>query len=393
MTKKDTKRAAAGDAAEASRGEDGAAERTAAGPAPFRNALDYLDEWFGVVEPPAPDAGDRVGLLHHLLARTEASLAAGRTLPLEEYVRGNGLDLLDRLLLLALLRAAHEPEGDGGVAQARLLGSFGAETLSNRRPVLARLETAGKLRDLGAVHCFTSPNRSQRQYRLAPWLVEPLTTGAGSLEGLPELAADPIEELEHLRGDVIRVVEALAMDATAPILLWQAPAEGRPGWDHLALRRWKLDRRLEAAARSESSPVGAEIRRLGLEGIERIAWAFLLHDAQESPLGVTMPLLVRFAGRAPDPEAAARKLVGPGSRLAAHGCVRFSRADGPYLAKVVWLSREASLRVFPWSRDAFVVRPGKDGEPTATVPRRFGFDVTGAAKEDRAAAEAGRGTR
>ena len=183
------------------------------------------------------------------------------------------------------------------------------------------------------------------------------------------------------------------MDATAPILLWQAPAEGRPGWDHLALRRWKLDRRLEASVRSESSPVGAEIRRLGLEGAERLAWALLLHDAQADPVGVAMPLLVRFTGRVPDPEAEARRLVGPGSKLAAHDGVRFNRADGPYLARVAWLSREASLRVVPWSRDAFAVRTGTDGEPTTTVPRRFGFDVGGAMKEDRAAADAGREVR
>jgi hypothetical protein len=223
--------------------------------------------------------------------------------------------------------------------------------------------------------------------------VEPLTTGAGDPEGLPRISEDATEALQELRFEVARVVEAVGMDSTKPIVMWQAPAEGREGWDPVALRRRRLAARLEASVRCATSPAGAEIRRLGLEGDERLAWAFLLHDAQADPVGVAVPLLVRFAGRFRDPEAEARRLVGPGSKLAGGDCVRFNRSDGPFLGRLVWLSREASMRVVPWSRDAFVVRMTTDGEPVAGATRRLGFDVGGAMKEDRAAAAAGREAR
>lgn len=367
-------------------------------PVPFADALEYLDAWFAVLEPSREDVGglaplgripsfdERAGYLSFLLARTERSVAAGLDLPFESWVRRHELDLVDRLVLLALLRAALHPEGDGGLLLPRLLRDLGADSLGRQHRVLSRVETAGRLRDLGAVHCYPYPSRSQRTFRLAPWLAGPLTTGEGDLEGLPEISVDPNEELQVLRNEAVRVVEAVAMDTTTSILLWQAPAEGRPGWDHVALRRRRLASRLEASARSATSPVGAELRRLGLEGEERLAWAFLLHDAQQDPVGVMVPLLVRLAGRTSDPEAAAERLLGPGSKLAANDCVRFSRADGPFLARLAWLSREASARVVPWPRDAFAVQPGSNGEPVVATRRVFGFDARGVRREDRAAA-------
>ena len=76
-------------------------------------------------------------------------------------------------------------------------------------------------------------------------------------------------------------------------------------------------------------------------------------------------------------------------KLGAADCVRFNRADGPFLGRVAWLSREASARVVPWPRDAFSVRTGADGEPVVSVPRAFGFDNRGAKREDRAATAGG----
>ena len=370
-------------------------------PRPFRDPFDYLEAWFALVEPgfaegeaPAelgriPSFDRRLGYLHFLAARTAKTIEAGVDLPFERYAARHELDVVDRLVLLALLRATHDPVAEEGLFLPSLLRALGADSLSRQHEVLSRLEIAGRLRDLGAVHCYPNANRSRRLYRLAPWLAEPLTTGGGSEQGLPEIPVDPNEAMHELRTEACRVVEALGMDPARPNLHWQVPAEGRSGWDHVGLRRLRLLNRLEASARNEACAVGAEIRRLGLVGQERLAWAFLLHDAQQDPVGVAVPLLVRFSGRVPDPEAAAARLLGPSSKLGAADCVRFNRADGPFLARVAWLSREASARVVPWPRDAFSVRTGADGEPVVSVPRAFGFDNRGAKREDRAATAGG----
>lgn len=364
---------------------------------PFHGAFDYLDAWFALLEPPnggeeaggrhgrIPSFDERHGHLHFLIARTAKSVAAGADLPFETFVRRHDLDLLDRLVLLALLCAAHDPASEGGLAVARLLQALGAASLDRQLHVLSRLETAGRLRDLGAVHCHPNPNRSHHLFRVAPWLVEPLTTGCGDVAGLPEISVDTTEEMDELRRQAYAVVQALSMDTTQPILIWQAPAEGRPGWDHFALRRRRLTARLEASVRAAKTPVGAEIRRLGLGGEERLAWAFLLHDAQADPVGIPVPTLLRLVGRLPDVAAAAESLLGPASKLGANDCLRFNRPDGPLLSRLVWLSREASGRVVPWQRDAFAVVPGPNGEPVSVTPRSVGFNSRGAATEDHAA--------
>ena len=138
------------------------------GPTPFKGCLDYLDAWFALlgpareeVETPAtlgriPDFDERKWYLAFLMERTELSIAAGISLPYEDYVRANELDLLDRVILLALLRAAHDPVGEGGLRVIRLFWALGANSLGRQHEVLSRVETSGRLRDLGAVQCFVS---------------------------------------------------------------------------------------------------------------------------------------------------------------------------------------------------------------------------------------------
>jgi len=370
---------------------DPAAEK-APEPVPFQSALEYLDGWFELLGPAReegetaaslgeiPDFDERKAHLAWLRERTDRSVAEGVALPFEEYVRTNGLDLLDRVLLLALLRAAHDPLAKGGLRLVRVLRALGASTFARRWEVESRLETAGRLRDLGAVHGHPDPNRAERTYRLAPWLVRPLTTGEGSLEGLPDLSGDLMVTIDALACEAQRVMEAVNADTSQPVMTWQAPAAG-PGWDHTALRRKRFTARIEACARTQGNAIGAEILRLGLESDERTCWGLLLWDGLQDPVGIPVPRLVRYCGETSDAAATAERLLGPGSKLGGADVVRFNRPDVPLLRRIAWMAREAHARVVPWSRDDFAKQRWPEGDPEAPRPRSFGFDAQGAMAE------------
>ncbi len=361
---------------------------------PFANAFHYLDAWFALLGPAheegeslaslarIPDFDERQGYLAFLLERTAKSLAAGTALPFEAYVRSHGLDLLDRVILLALLRTAHDPQARGGLRLVRLLRALGANSLGRQRDVLSRVETSGRLRDLFAVHCCPSANRLERTFRLSPWLVDPLTTGEGDPEGVPVLSPDPVVTLDTLYFEALNVIEAVNSNPTQAGTNWQGPASG-PGWDPAVLRRRRFNARLEACVRQEGNPLGAEMSRLGLEGDERTCWGFLMLDGTRQPVGIPVPRLVRYCGETPDPAATAERLLGPESKLGRADGLRFNRADVPLLRRFVWVSREANARVIPWTRDDFAEAPGPEGEPVAPRPRLFGFDVNGARQEGR----------
>jgi hypothetical protein len=172
---------------------------------PFEDAHQYLEAWFGVLGPnrepdesPAalsniPSFDERRGYFDYISDCTRASLEAGLGLPLEAFIAQHELDIVDRLILLALLRAALDPVSDGGISFVYVLRALGAESYSRRATVVSRLDEEGKLRDLCAVHCIPSSHLKDRFYRLAPWLVKPLTMGAGDVDGIPERIPDPVE--------------------------------------------------------------------------------------------------------------------------------------------------------------------------------------------------------
>ena len=365
---------------------------------PFKDGLDYLEAWFAALGVPlAPEAiaaaSPAVAVpavvyarLPDLLLRTARTAGTGVSLPFEEFVGKHEMDLVDRLVLLALLRDAHEPRSGAGVSRANLFAAVEATTLSRRLDTLSRLEERGVLRDLKLVECLPGWTRDERRYRLAERFVGPLTDGTGDLLGLPRLSTDPIEALQALVADVRLLGAAVALGCLDGHKVWGGARLGEPGWEPSAPWRFPLEVRLEAAVRRESDRIGEEIRRLDLEATERIAWAVLLADADEEEIGLKVPWIVQMTGRHSDPEAVAESLLGPDSKLGRSDCIRFNRADGPVLGRIAWLSREARGRVIPWPRGAFFVKPGVDLEALPFAPR-VGFDPFGTEKQDRAVAE------
>ena len=365
----------------------------------FRNPFQYLTAWFRLLGPartetesPAvldeiPSFDDRQDLLRGLESLTETSLAAGITLPFESFVRENGLDLTDRLILFALLRSAHDPQSEGGLKLIRILRALGASDLGRQVEIRRKLDEEGTLRDLGAIECAPLPDLTQRPYRLARRLVDYLTTGDGDTIGLPAIPKNPMEALERLDYDTRRVIEAVQMAVHDTDQMWQGVRKGHPGWDHTALRRERLVTRLETSFRQETSTVGAELRRLDLDGDERLAWAVLFLDSSAEEVGLAVPMVLTFTGWQEDAEAAAERLLGPGSKLGKAGVLRFNRQDGSLLGRLVALSQDARGRVALWSRKAFTMKPGNGLDLVADEPRTFGFGGSGGPIQDRSGSQ------
>ena len=283
----------------------------------FQTPFHYLTAWFRVLGPirtenesPAaldeiPPFDDRQDLIRGLDQVTQDSLAAGVRLPFEAFVRENGLDLIDRLVLLTLLRAAHDPQSPGGLRLIQVLRALGSSDFGRQVEVRRKLDEEGPLRDLGLVECAPIPDLTQRLYRLPRRLVDYLTTGDGDTLGLPAVPRNPQEALDRLEYDSRRVVDAIQMPSHDTDQMWQGVRKGHPGWDHTALRRDRLSARLEASYRQETCRIGAELRRLDLNGDERLAWALLFLDSSAEEVGLALPMVLAFAGWQDDAQAAA----------------------------------------------------------------------------------------
>ena len=150
-----------------------------------------------------------------------------------------------------------------------------------------------------------------------------------------------------------------------------------------------LAARLEASYRQETDAIGAELRRLDLTGDERLVWAVLFLESSAKEVGLAVPYLLSFSGWHDDAEAAAERLLGRGSKLAKAGALRFSRADGPLLARVVALSQEARGLVALWPRSAFALTPETSLDLAGNEARPLGFVPNGSALQDRVASAGG----
>ncbi len=370
----------------------------------FEDHFHYLTAWFRLLGPArheneSPAAMDEVpsfeprrDFLAGLELITARTIEAGIELPFEAFVRENGLDLTDRLILLTLLRSALDPQSQGGLRFIRILWALGADSVGRQIEVRRRLDEEGLLRDLGLIECAAHPSLLERSYRLHRPTAGFLAAGRGDTLDLPRVPESQLEALELLDYDTRQLIDALKIPFHEAYQIWQGVRKGFPGWDRTALRRGRLAARLEASYRQETDAIGAELHRLDLTGDERLVWAVLFLDSSAKEIGLAAPYLLSFSGWHDDAEAAAERLLGRGSKLAKAGALRFSRADGPLLARVVALSQEARGRVALWPRSAFALTPETSLDLAGNEARPLGFVPNGSALQDRVAS-AGGGSR
>lgn len=259
----------------------------------------------------------------------------------------------------------------------RIIHALGASHVGRQWEVRCRLETAGALRDLGLIECAPSSIPAQRLYRLPRRMIERLTTGEGDGQGLPDLPTSRQEALDDLEYDTRQLIDAIRLPAHETENMWQGARPRQSGWDWTVLRRGRLAARLQAAYRSKTDAIGAELRRLDLTGDEQLVWALLFQDSSADQVGLAVPYVLKFSGFHDDAEAAAERLLGPTSKLGKAGVLRFNRTDAPLFARIVGLSQEARSRVALWPKNAFVLRPGASLDATNGEQRTLGFGGNG----------------
>ena len=290
-------------------------ERPATGP--FRTSEECLEAWFLALGPMTGSGSDhptgivpieaRLPHLQRLAARTAATRRVGVAVPVLEAIETLGLDLLDRLLLLALLRDALDVRSNGGIRIQPLCDAAGAASWAHQKLARSRLDTQGALRRHGLVESDADPAQADRLYRLAPRWKEPLLSGKA--EAPPEsfaIADTPAERLQAALSVAGHLLGRIAPDPEERSAVWSYAFPDRPGWDPAARCRQGLFElvRPYVAPDGEASrdPLACLLREVGAVTPPEAALLVLLlsRGADESPVSWAV-LGVALDGVAPDP--------------------------------------------------------------------------------------------
>src|SRR5664280_1792097 len=299
------------------------------GERPYCGSWDYLDDWlsfqrslisaFRAGTPPPADPAER---LTCLLARTEATLEVGADLPLERFIRKNGLDLVDRLLLVALLSDALSPNSDGGLRMCDLTTAAGASTFEAQEIVRARIEDCGALRAAELLESDMDVSALKRYYRLAPRMRALLVRGQKE---------DPLIGVNDSRVLDLLCAKVGSLGCT---LVATSACERHPGW-YAALpdsRQWvawggpahEVCDVLESLQKRPSHRFTKVAAGASLNEAERLLLAILVHacwsGATDVGAGIASAAIERVFGKEVSPE----HLTSAKCRLVFHELVEVS---------------------------------------------------------------------
>ncbi len=344
---------------------------------PFRDEKECLDAWFGALGPMSGNpstthaalfspVGERLPALRRLAERNRATRAAGGTLRLFDAFDGLGLDLLDRLLLLALLRDAFDVRTGRGMNLGQLCDAVGAADWSHQDAVRTRAEVAGTLRRLRLLQSDADTVVPERCYRLDPRWKSALLAGRTEPgeESLPEAAtsAARLQATLYRAGRLLFLVGPLATDR---VQAWSDARPDAPGWDSLSPARRLLSAALSwylsPGGDGSSDPFAVALREAGAHTpVEAALFATLLsRSADDEP--VAWALLSEALDGLPGVGTDRAALAGPASPLGRAGLVE-EAGRGNNCGVTLRASRAARARVVP--SGLALVRP-RDGETAA----------------------------
>lgn len=304
---------------------------------PYRNAEECLEAWFAVLGPMTGSSSDRhpSGILpvvdrmpglSRVAARTERSRREGVTVPALESFDRLDLDLLDRLIVLALMRDLLDARGRPGVTLNQLCDATGAADWTQQQEVRSRLEESGSLRRFGLVQSDADRHRNERHYRLNPgWrarlLKGCLTPGAATASARP-VPTSSAARLEQALFDAGVLLNLVAPDPREAVLAWSDPLSDRAGWDAVAPARRRLAERASAcvappgqAPRDPSDPIAAALRDAGASSPAEAALLLILLSRPPGAGPVAWALLGPALDGIDGAEAGRIALSGPASPL------------------------------------------------------------------------------
>ena len=304
------------------REERKATRTTPAETGPFASAAECLESWFLHLGPMKGSSDrhpsgtvpieDRLPFLRRLSARTKATRRAGIAVPVLDAIEALGLDLLDRMLLLALLRDALDVRSNGGIRASSLCDAAGAASWAQQDLARKRLDEEGALRRLGLVESDDDPAPGECLYRLAPRWREPLL--AGKTEAPPEVLdvpPTPGGRLQLAFTTAATLLDRVSPDPAERCTVWAYAVPDGPGWDAAArVRRLLLcmaEEYLSADGAASADPLAVLLREAGATTVREAALLVLLlcRGDDDAPLswGLLGPALDAPGAALPAPSA------------------------------------------------------------------------------------------
>ncbi len=332
------------------------------GPAPFRDEKEGLDAWFAALGPMNGNKSsghaslfqpicERMPVLRLLADRSRATRRAGIPLRFLDAFDALGLDLLDRLLLLAFLRDAVDIRAGRGITLAYLCDFAGAAEWSHQDVLRSRLEVEGTLRRLRIVQSDVDPVVQERCYRLDPRWKASLLGGltVPGEESLPE-ASTAAARLQAILSRASRLLYLVGPPYTERVQAWSDARPDAPGWDSLSRARFVLSSSLRSYlspdGAASSDPLAIVLREAGVTSPAEAALlaVLLARDADDEP--VAWALLSDALEGLPGFGAGPAALAGPTSLLACAGLIEGSGRKGEQ-GSTLRASRAARTRVVP----------------------------------------------
>ena len=289
----------------------------------FESSGACLEAWFRALGPMTGSSDrhstgilpieERLPALRRLAARTNSTRREGLAVPVLDAIEGLGLDLLDRLLLLGLLRDTLDARSNGGRRIASLCDAAGAASWTQQRLVRRRLDEEGALRRLGLVESDDDLADAERVYRLAPRWKDALL--AGKTEAPPEtfvLPPTPGGRLRLAFALGVALLDKVAPDPSERVSVWAFPVPDGPGWDAAARCRWMLRCLAEAFVSTDGpasgDPLAVLLREAGAATVSEAALLLLLlcYGEDDPPVAWALlgPALGSLVVSLPDTSAA-----------------------------------------------------------------------------------------
>lgn len=334
----------------------------------WSHAADYLEDWLGfaralvvALRANAPQPASPAERLEHLLKRTEATLAAGIDLPLERFVRNNGLDLVDRLLLVALLSDAHSPISDGGLRMCDLATAVGACTVEAQEVVRKRIEECGALRTAELLESDMDVSALKRYYRIAPRMLSLLLTGQREdpLVGVSDTRVlDLLCTKVGLLGSSLSALSSCEQTST-----WHASLPDSRQWVAWGGPARELRDVLESLQNRPSHRFTKVAAEASLNEAERLLLAILVHACWSGTSDVGADVASAAIERVFGKEISPKHLTSAKCRLVFHELVEVSAERDPSLRSLS-LTPEAAGRILvgtPAPRKAKAESEGERG--------------------------------
>lgn len=339
---------------------------------PFVHHEEYLATWCMLLADsgPARSENEKRRIRATAEARTRESLACRIDLPLEKALQRYGLDELDRMILLVLIRQYRQSGYLNGVRFENLQAALGIESEADRRQLYERMEIAGALRARALIALETIGSFSNNRYILSP------RYAAEVIEGREDPSYAPMPALESSLRGLDRVLSSFLIrspaaaessdPASQPVHIPWGPSPSGPGWTRYRSMQLAVLEYMSAMSSSAKNEAGQEFASGGYTDAEKLVLGLLLTLDPETPgekPAVSGRILMDLADPLFGPGETIQTVLGDCCRLKTRGILQAAPGHDSLEGRLYSLTAEAEKRFLAWKTqgtDEF--NPGFDPE-------------------------------